>query len=124
METIKIVKILLIEANPILTRTVIKLLEFKGHNVIHLELCKDALQLLLNNSFDVIMINLGIEDCLSLQIIDELDNNEIIQKTHVITISKDMSEEQEKELKIRGVDYCFRMPVNAEALTEAIDSFS
>jgi len=124
MKTIKIVKILLIEENPNLTRMVVKMLESKGHNVIHSELCKNALQLLLNNSFDVVMVNLGIEDCVELSVISKLTDTEIIQKTHVITISKDMPKEQEKKLKSMGVDYCFTMPVTPEALTQAIDSFS
>jgi len=124
MKTIKIVKILLIEENPNLTRMVVKMLESKGHNVIHSELCKNGLQLLLNNSFDVVMVNLSIEDCVGLPVISQLTDTEIIQKTHVITFSKDMPKEQEKELKSMGVDYCFTMPVTPEALMQAIDSFS
>ena len=124
MKTIKIVKILLIGENPNLTRMVVKLLESKGHNVIHEVLRKNALQLLLNDSFDIVMLNIGRRDSLDYSIIEQLEKKDIIRKTHVMVLSNDMSEELEKELKSRGVDYCFTMPVTPEAMMQAIDSFS
>jgi len=118
-------KILLIEDNPNFTKMVTELLESKGHEVIHEDLCKNALQLLLlDNSFDVVMVNISIEDCVGLPVISKLTDTDIIQKTHVITFSKDMSEQQEKVLKSMGVNYTFRMPVTPEAVMQAIDSFS
>ena len=101
-----------------------KLLGAQGYQVTVETNTKNALQLVKNDSFDVIMINLDVEGAMSLATMNELDKNQIIQNNNVITISRELSDETRKELQSRGVKYCFTMPIEFDTLVKAIDSFS
>ena len=119
-----IMKILVLGNNKTLIKLGTKLLESRGHQLTVESNVKNALQLVKNNSFDVIMINLDVEGSTSLSTMNELDADKIIQNNNIITISRELTDETRKELQSRGIKYCFTMPIEFDTLIEAIDSFA
>ena len=117
-------KILVLGNNKTLIKLGTKLLESRGHQLTVESNVKNALQLVKNNSFDVVMINLDLEGATSLSTMNELDKDQIIQNNNIITISRELTDETRKELQSRGIKYCFTMPVDFDTLVNAMESFS
>ena len=115
-------KIILIDDNSEITKPLSKFLTAKGHNCIVSNDGRNGLAMILQQKFDVVLLDLAMPELSGFDIIDTLEKNGRLKENKVIVFSAlDVKNEKIEELLQKGVRSCLSKPVKLDVLLKAIE---
>jgi len=118
-------KILLIDDDEDLTKTLYEALSHKGHNLIILNDGRQGLRMLRKVNFDVILLDVGMPYFSGLDIINELVKDGTINNYNIIILTGVAMKDLElAQLVKKGVKGYMRKPVSTEHLISELDRFN
>jgi len=118
-------KILLIDDDEDLTKTLYEALSHKGHNLIILNDGRQGLRMLRKVNFDVILLDVGMPYFSGLDIINELVKDGTINNYNIIILTGVAMKDLElAQLVKKGVKGYLRKPVSTEHLISELDRFN
>ena len=121
MEIRKDMKVLVIDDNEVLARMLTRMLETKGHKCIVSNDGRNGLALLQEKKFDATILDLSMPEFTGLDIINELDKSGKLKEEKIIVLTAtNISNEDIKELKKRGIYACLQKPVKIDLLIETL----
>ena len=119
----KIVNILVVDDNDDITGLLNDLLESGGYDVTPVNNGKDALDLILKETFDVILLDVTMPEFSGLDVIKSLKNSGDLEKNKVILFTAASIADQEIQDWIKmGVKDCLRKPFDPGMLFESISN--
>lgn len=118
-------KILLIDDDEDLAKTLYEALSHKGHNLIILNDGRQGLRMLRKVNFDVILLDVGMPYFSGLDIINELVKDGTINNYNIIILTGVAMKDLElAQLVKKGIKGYMRKPVSAEHLISELDRFN
>ena len=118
-------KILLIDDDEDLTKTLYEVLSHKGHNLIILNDGRQGLRMLRKVNFDVILLDVGMPYFSGLDIINELVKDGTINNYNIIILTGVAMKDLElAQLVKKGIKGYIRKPVSTEHLISELDRFN
>ena len=116
-------KLLLIEDNHDVSNMISQYLKLKGYDCIVADNGKNGLDLILNEKFDVILMDLAMPEFSGYDVIASLEAAGKLreQKLIILTVYA-LSDEKIKGLESRGVYACIKKPVQLQELVKTIQS--
>ena len=118
-------KILLIDDDEDLAKTLYEVLSSKGHNLIILNDGRQGLRMLRKVNFDVILLDVGMPYFSGLDIINELVKDGTINNYNIIILTGVAMKDLElAQLVKKGVKGYLRKPVSTEHLISELDRFN
>ena len=118
-------KILLIDDDEDLTKTLYEVLSSKGHNLIISNDGRQGLRMLRKVNFDVILLDVGMPYFSGLDIINELVKNGTINNYNIIILTGVAMKDLElAQLVKKGIKGYIRKPVSTEHLISELDRFN
>jgi two-component system, OmpR family, response regulator len=116
-------KLLLIEDNNSIAEMIAQYLRLKGYDCTIADNGKDGLNQILDNNYDVALLDLFMPEFSGYDVIESLETKGRLkeQKLIVLTASS-ITETKMKELEKRGVYTCIRKPVQLNELAKVIQS--
>jgi len=119
---IEMMNILHIDDNLDITKLVKTVLESSGHQFTSADNGKDGLQLIRDNKYDVVLLDLLMPGFSGMQVVDELTKDGIMDKQKIVLFTASSVRDDEiTELMQKGVHSCIRKPVDIDTLTEKIN---
>ena len=116
-------EILVVDDNDDITGLLNDLLESGGYDVTSINNGKDALNLILKNSYDVILLDVTMPEFSGLDVIQSLKNSGDLEKNKVILFTAASISDQEIQNWIdMGVKNCLRKPFDPGMLFESISN--
>jgi DNA-binding response OmpR family regulator len=116
-------RILLIDDNESIVKMLEKFLTIKGHHCTTSTDGRNALSLVTQEKFDIVILGLAMPKFTGYDVIDNLEKNGNIQKQNIIILTASViTTEQEKSLLKRGVKACLKKPVTPEVLLKTLDT--
>ncbi len=116
-------KILIIDDTKSITEMLSAYLELKGHDCTTVNDGRNALQLIENESFDIITLDIAMPEFSGFDVLDSLNKDEKIAGKKIIVLTAvPLSDLEEKELKQKGAIAILRKPVSLKTLTETMDN--
>lgn len=117
-------KILIIDDNQSITTMVSKYLGLKGNECTVSNSGKEGLQMIIENEYDLIILDISMPDFTGKDIVEHLDKNNILQKKNIVlfTASAISTEEIDSMIK-KGVKGALRKPVDLEQLDNTLEKF-
>ena len=118
-------KLLLIEDNHDVSNMISQYLKLKGYDCIVADNGKNGLDLILNEKFDVILMDLAMPEFSGYDVIASLEAAGKLreQKLIILTVYA-LTEEKIKDLEDRGVYSCIKKPIPLQELGKVIQSCS
>ena len=117
-------KILIVDDNPDITKVFSKYMTIKGHSCTVVNDGRSALTLIENNQFDVILLDLAMPEFSGSDIIDELYKSGKIKNHNIITLTaSSISDDDESNMKSKGVRLCLKKPIDPDVLFDHIQQF-
>ncbi len=114
--------ILQIDDNLDITKLVKTVLQSSGHQFASADNGKDGLQLIRDNKYDVVLLDLSMPGISGMQVIDELTKEGIIDKQKIVLFTASSVRDDEISESIeKGVHSCIRKPVDIDTLLEKIN---
>lgn len=119
--TTKKIKVLIIDDNEQITRMISTFLKLNGH------ICKisndgiEGINMLSNEEFDVILLDLAMPELDGYEVLNRLNNKEIVSKIIILTASN-FSKQNMTKFKKYGISHIFQKPVDIDVLLEKISS--
>jgi two-component system, OmpR family, response regulator len=118
-------KLLVIDDSQDITDLFVKILSTIGHEVIATDNGKDGLDIMNNQKFDAVFLDIAMPDFSGLDVIDSLlENGKINDSAIVLFTASSISDSEVNDLIKKGVHSCIRKPVRIETLLEKIDELS
>ena len=118
-------KILLIDDDEDLTKTLYEVLSHKGHNLIISNDGRQGLRMLRKVNFDVILLDVGMPYFSGLDIINELVKDGTINNYNIIILTGVAMKDLElAQLVKKGIKGYIRKPVSTEHLISEMDRFN
>lgn len=118
-------KILLIDDDEDLAKTLYEVLSHKGHNLIILNDGRQGLRMLRKVNFDVILLDVGMPYFSGLDIINELVKDGTINNYNIIILTGVAMKDLElAQLVKKGIKGYIRKPVSTEHLISELDRFN
>lgn len=118
-------KILLIDDDEDLTKTLYEVLSPKGHNLIISTDGRQGLRMLRKVNFDVILLDVGMPYFSGLDIINELVKDGTINNYNIIILTGVAMKDLElAQLVKKGIKGYIRKPVSTEHLISELDRFN
>ena len=118
-------KILLIDDDEDLTKTLYEVLSHKGHNLIILNDGRQGLRMLRKVNFDVILLDVGMPYFSGLDIINEIVKDGTIRYYNIIILTGVAMKDLElAQLVKKGIKGYIRKPVSTEHLISELDRFN
>jgi len=117
-------KILVIDDNKSITGSLEKYLKIKGYEV---RICNDGwdgLDLIQNDKWDVVLLDLSMPEFSGLDIIENLEKNNTLKDKNIVlfTASSVPDYVLDKLLKKDGIKTCLKKPISLAEITECITS--
>ena len=117
-------KILIIDDNKDITKMFSKYMTIKGHLCSVVNDGRSGLDLIENKTFDVIILDLAIPDFSGSDIIDALYKSGKIKNQNIVTLTaSSISDEDESNMKSKGVSLCLKKPIDPDVLLGHIQQF-
>ena len=114
-------KILCVDDSVDITEALELTLDILGHDVSSTNSGKEAVDLIKNNSFDAILLDLAMPEFSGLDVISELESIKNIRDLNIIIFSASvMTESEVKELTQKGVRGVIRKPADIKVLEDEI----
>ena len=118
-------KLLVIDDSQDITDLFVKILSTIGHEVIATDNGKDGLNIMNNQKFDAVFLDIAMPDFSGLDVIDSLlENGKINDSAIVLFTASSITDGEVNDLIKKGVHSCIRKPVRIETLLEKIDELS
>ena len=115
-------KLLVIDDSQDITDLFVKVLSTIGHEVIATDNGKDGLDIMNNQKFDTVFLDIAMPDFSGLDVIDSLlENGKINDSAIVLFTASSITDDEVNDLIKKGVHSCIRKPVRIETLLEKID---
>ena len=117
-------KILLIDDNEDITKMLSGYLSLKGHSCEVINDGRRGLDMIGNQVFDVVILDLTMPEFTGHDLIDVLHKNGKIKNQNIVTLSAaSISPEEELLLKSKGVLSCLKKPIDPDVLLSHIQQF-
>ncbi|QLH09381.1 response regulator [Candidatus Nitrosotenuis sp. DW1] len=114
--------LLLIDDNQDITTMFSKYFKLKGHNVFVSNSGQNGLQIIENEKFDAILLDLAMPDFSGKDIVTHLyNNNKINSHTIVALTASSISDDDKIELKSKGVHSVLRKPIDPDELLRYLE---
>lgn len=116
-------KILFIDDNQEITRLIARYLKLKNYDVTDLNDSKDAISLISNKKFDVILLDISMPGISGFDILDALVRQGTVKDKKIIILTGvELSQDEIDALLERGVHSCLLKPVDIDTLIQTIES--
>lgn len=93
-----------------------------GHDYSFILDAKKGLQLIRQNKYDVILLDLMMPDFSGFDVIDKLEEDNLLKtKTIIVFSAKNLTKEEEKQLLSRGIHSVMKKPVLLDVLQKQIE---
>jgi two-component system, OmpR family, response regulator len=117
-------KILLIDDNSDITKMLQKYMTIKGHSCTVANTGQDGLDLINNQAFDVIILDIAMPTFSGNDVIDALHKSGKIKNQNIITLTASiLTGDIEAVLKNKGVHSCLKKPIDPDVLLDHIQQF-
>lgn len=117
-------KILIIDDNKDITKMFSKYMTIKGHLCSVVNDGRSGLDLIENKTFDVILLDLAMPGFSGSDIIDALYKSGKIKNQNIVTLTaSSISDEDESNMKSKGVSLCLKKPIDPDVLLGHIQQF-
>ncbi len=115
-------KILIIDDNTSITGSLDRYLTIKGHQVKTCNQGSEGFNLIISNSWDVVLLDLSMPECSGFQIIEDLEKEGLLMENRVflITASAVPDHVLENLTKKIGIKAYFRKPTQLSTILEKI----
>jgi len=114
-------KILGIDDNEDINLWLKDVLESEDHEFTYVNNGKDGLELIRNQAFDVIILDLAMPGFSGREVVDALEKEDLLKKQPVILFTASSVTESEIEGMVnQGVQRCIRKPVEIDTILEAV----
>lgn len=115
-------KVLVIDDNKSITGSLGKYLNIKGHNATTSNDGREGFDLIKNNQWDVILLDLSMPEFSGLDIIENLEKINLLKEKNILlfTASSVPDYVLEKFLKKDGIKGCLRKPISLSKIVETI----
>ena len=117
-------KVLVVDDNKSITNSVEKYLKIKGFEVSITNNGKDGFELIQNDEWDRILLDLAMPEYSGLDIIEDLEKNNLLKDKNIIlfTASSVSDYVLEKLLKKDGIKTCLKKPISLAKIAETLVS--
>lgn len=117
-------KVLVVDDNKSITNSVEKYLKIKGFEVGITNSGKDGFELIQNDEWDRILLDLAMPEYSGLDIIENLEKNNLLKDKNIIlfTASSVSDYVLEKLLKKDGIKTCLKKPISLAKIAETLVS--
>jgi len=125
MSSFYCMKILIVDDNKSITGSLEKYLKIKGFDVKVCNEGRHGLELIQNDKWDSILLDLSMPEFSGLDIIDELEKNKVLKEKNIILFTASSIPEYVlgKLLKKDGIqNKCLRKPISLSTIAEALTS--
>jgi DNA-binding response OmpR family regulator len=117
-------KILIVDDNEDITKMFSKYFTIKGHSCSVVNNGRSGLNLIENQVFDAVILDLAMPEFSGSDIIDELQKSGKIKNQNIITLTASASSyDDEVMLKSKGVRLCLKKPIDPDVLLGHIQQF-
>ncbi|HWY35265.1 MAG TPA: response regulator [Nitrosopumilaceae archaeon] len=117
-------KILIIDDNEDISKMFSKYMTIKGHSCSVVNDGRSGLNLIENQTFDAIILDIAMPEFSGRDVIDELNKSgKIKNKNIVILTASAMTYDDESMLKSKGVRLCLKKPIDPDTLLDQIKLF-
>ena len=114
-------KILLVDDNLDIINLLTKVFSVKGHEVRTATNGKEGLELIKNEEWDTILLDIAMPELSGLAVIDDLEKNNLLKKKTIwIFTAASITDDEIKELVERGVVGIIRKPIHLKTLFATI----
>ena len=118
-------KILLIDDNSDILDLCETILTTEGYEYTGVENGKEGLELIRNQKFDVVLLDLSMPEVSGVDVVDALVKEGIMDKQKIVLFTASSATEKEYEpLLEKGVHSIIKKPINVEALLEHMSKIS
>ncbi|RMF28938.1 MAG: response regulator [Candidatus Nitrosothermus koennekii] len=118
-------RILVIDDNKDITDLLTKVLSIAGHDVKASNDGREGLELIMNDKFDIVFLDIAMPDFSGLDLIEKLiENNKINSSKIVLFTASSITDDEVNKLVERGVHSCLRKPVRMETLFAKINEIA
>lgn len=117
-------KILLIDDNSDITKMLQKYMIIKGHSCSVANSGQSGLDLINNDTFDVVILDIAMPLFSGNDVIDALNKNGKIKNQNIVTLTASiLTGDIESKLKNKGVHSCLKKPIDPDVLLDHIQQF-
>jgi two-component system OmpR family response regulator len=117
-------KILIIDDNKDITKMLSKYMTIKGHSCSVANDGRSGLNLIENQIFDAVILDIAMPKFSGSDVIDELFKSGKIKNQNIVTLTASLiSYEDESTLKSKGVHSCLKKPIDPDVLLAHIQQF-
>ncbi len=117
-------KILIVDDNESIVSMLKRFLTIKGYDCTVSTDGRNALDIMIKEKFDVVILDLAMPEFSGYDIINELEKTGRISEQNIIVLTASaISTEQINSLQVQGVKSCLKKPVTPDVLLKIISSF-
>ena len=117
-------KILIIDDNKDITKMFYKYMTIKGHSCSVANDGRSGLNLIENQAFDVVILDIAMPEFSGNDIIDALCKSGKIKNQNIITLTaSSINYDDESTLKSKGVHSCLKKPIDPDILLAHMQQF-
>ena len=110
-------KILVVDDNLDIIKLLTKVFSVKGHEITTATNGKEGLELIKNEEWDTILLDIAMPELSGLDVIDDLEKNNLLKKKIIwIFSAASITDDEIKELVERGVAGIIRKPIKLQEL--------
>jgi len=110
-------KILFVDDNLDIVKLLDKVFSVKGYEIRTATNGKEGLELIKNEEWDKILLDIAMPELSGLEVIDDLEKNDLLKKKNVWVFSaSSITDDEVKELVERGVSGIIRKPIKLKEL--------
>lgn len=118
-------KLLIVEDNKTLATMFSKMVNIAGHESTVVNDGRNALSLIKNEKFDIIVMDLGMPEFSGFDLIDALEKDGLMKENKIVVLTASLiSSEKEEAIKKQGVKYVLRKPIKSDALCSTLSKLS
>lgn len=115
-------KVLIVDDNISITKMLSKWLTAKGHDVTVSNDGKNGLTMILNNKFDMVLLDLSMPEFTGYDVVEELEKSGKLQEEKIVIFTASTaSDENINKLIAKGVHSCLRKPVDLDILKKTVE---
>ena len=117
-------KILIVDDNESIVSMLKKFLTIKGYDCTTSQDGRNALDIMLREKFDVVILDLAMPEFTGYDIINELEKSGKIKEQNIIVLTASaITPDQSDSLQKQGVKSCLKKPVTPDILLKVIAPF-
>ena len=117
-------KILIVDDNKDITKMFSKYFTIKGHMCSVANDGRSGINLIENEKFDVIILDLAMPEFSGSDVIDVLWKNGKIKNQNIVTLTaSSLSDENDSMMKSKGIHSCLKKPIDPDVLLDHLQQF-